>query len=400
MSPRSAFAGKLSFVQLGWIDRQRLVAYSAILLIASLPSFLHFYMQANGESGSDFLAFWSAGRLVLTGAAETVYDLKSTFAIQATVGRNDVFAFVNPPPFLFIVAPLGFLAYNQAWVAWICATYGFWLYQTRKADRELTWPIAAFPGALVSAWHAQTGLLTSGLQAAFATNLERRPFVAGLWTGALIIKPHLAVLMPVAFLASRNWRAIAGAACSSTILLLLAWVVFGSGTMLAYPKSWEVSRALMANSGPEFFLRQTTVYAALRATGSEYLAIWAQGMTSVVLVCLTWRVWSIEVPTDAKLAFLFAASALVTPYLFNYDLAFLILPWLWLARQSRERLFGAWKRPLLVVLYLAPLACRALTFPLGINLTFAYCILLTALIWRCIIIEKNSAKTQPDAHHR
>ncbi|CCA93452.1 glycosyltransferase family 87 protein [Novosphingobium sp. PP1Y] len=392
--------GKLAFLQLRWIDRQRLVGYSAILLIASLPSFLHFYGQATGDGGSDFLAFWSAGKLVLAGAADTAYDIASTFAVQATVGRHDVFAFVNPPPFLFIVAPLGLLAYNHAWIAWICATYGFWLYKTRNADPALSWPIAAFPGALVSAWHAQTGLLTGGLQAAIATSLERRPFVAGLWTGTLIIKPHLALLMPVAFVASRNWRAFAGAACSSTALLLLAWMIFGTGTMLAYPESWQVSRVLMTSSGPEFFLRQTTVYAAFRAAGSEILAVWAQGVTSVILICLTWKVWSSKVSVDAKLAFLFAASALVTPYLFNYDLAFLILPWLWLARQPRTRLFGAWKRTLLALLYLAPLACRALTFPLGVNLTLVYCLLLIGLIWRCICFETTLPVTQPDPQHR
>lgn len=371
-----------AFLQLRWIDRERLVGYSIILFLASLPIFFKVYGEATGEPGSDFLAFWSAGKLVVAGAASRVYDTAATLAVQTTVGRSDVFAFVNPPPMLFLVAPLGLLDYPLAWVAWICATYAFWLYRTRKLDRELAWPIAAFPGALLAAWHAQTGLLTSGFQSAIASNLERRPFIAGLWAGGLIVKPHLAVLLPVAFLACRSWRAIAGTACSALGLLALAWLVFGTDTMLAYPQSWEVSRILLAREDTEFFLRQTTIYAAFRAAGFSLVATAAQAITSAVLVVMTWRIWSRPIATDAKLAFLFAATALATPYLFSYDLPFLIIPLLWLARQPAERFPFACKRPALVLLYLAPLACRALALPLQVNLTFLYGIALVALVGR------------------
>src|SRR3546814_1775922 len=106
------------------------------------------------------------------------------------------------------------LPYHLAWIVWVAATYAFWFWTSRAFARNLAWPIAAFPGALLGASHAQTGLLTSGLQAGAAKLLRDRPVAAGLCIGALIVKPHLALLFPVALAAGRHWSAFAGAAAS------------------------------------------------------------------------------------------------------------------------------------------------------------------------------------------
>jgi hypothetical protein len=363
------FSRLTSFLELRWLGRERVVAYSCILLLVSVVSCVPSYLHATGAVGSDFLAFWSAGRLVVGGAASSVYDIRATYAVQAALGRHDVFAFVNPPPFLLVVWPLGYLPYNLAWIVWVAATYAFWLALSRRCCRGLGWPVAAFPGALVAAWHAQTGLLTGGLQAGAGGWLARRPWLAGCCIGALIVKPHLALLFPVALAAGRLWRAFAGAALSTVGLLLLAWLIFGAQTMLAYPRSFAVSRYLMATGDTDFFLRQVTVYAAVRVAASPWAAIAAQALASAAVAALTWRVWSRPGPIEGKVALLMAATPLATPYLFSYDLPFLILPVCWLLREARLRPGGRWERPMLLFFYLSPLATRALALPLGANLT-------------------------------
>jgi hypothetical protein len=359
----------LDALQLRWIGKVRIIAYSRILLFASLFSFYVPWRQAMGRTGSDFLAFWSAGRLVVTGAAARVYDLAATGAVQAGVGRENVFAFVNPPPFLLVVAPLGLLTYPAAWIAWIVVTYGLWLAVSRLLDRRLFWPIAAFPGALVAGWHAQTGLAMSALQGGAAVLLRRRPFAAGLCVGALICKPHLALLFPVAFIAGRQWRAFAGAAVGALGLVALSWLVFGTQTLLAYRQSWAVSRYLMDTGSAEFFLRQVTVYAAVRVAFTPLAATLAQGLVTLAVAGLVWRAWSGKAPLEAKLALLMAATPLATPYLFSYDLPFLIVPVIWLIGQARDRPQGGWERANLMFFYLSPLVARALALPLGANIT-------------------------------
>jgi len=344
---------------------RRVRAYSQILLLVSAISYGFSYSQAVGRIGSDFLAFWSAGRLAVTGAASKVYDLSAVGAVQAAVGRSDIFAFVNPPPMLLFVAPFGYLPYPAAWALWIAFTYLAWFLTTRRLAPGLSWPLAAFPGALVSGWHAQSGLLTGALLAGAVRLLQGKPFAAGLCIGALVIKPHLAVLVPVALIAGRHWRAVAGAATGAIVLFALAGVVFGRDLLLAYPKSWQVSQYLIRADDADFFLRQVTIYAALRVAATPLIAAVTQAIATAACAVLVWIVWAGRAPIDGKFAFLLAVTPLATPYLFSYDLAFLAVPMFWLIA---ERGTGAWERPKLLLFYFAPLVCRALALPLGANL--------------------------------
>lgn len=372
----------LAFLQLRWLKRDRMVAYSRILAFASLASLVWFFFEAMGALGSDFLAFWSAGRLAIEGKAAAAYDPALLHAVQASVGRHDVFAFVNPPPLLLVVWPLGLLDYPSAWIAWIAATYALWLLATHRLFRRVSWPIAAYPGAWLAAIHAQTGFLTSAIQAAVAGCLRDRPFTAGLFVGALIVKPHLAVLFPVAFLAAREWRAITGAAVSVAGLLLLSWLVFGTDTMLAYPQAWSVTEHLIATGSDDFFLRQTSVYAMIRVAFSPQAALMAQAIVTLAMVVLVWVAWTRSGAVEGKLALLFAATPLATPYLFAYDLPFLVMSFCWLVEHEREKGFPAWSRPLLLLLYLSPMLARAMALPIGINPMPIVSLATVWMIWR------------------
>lgn len=374
--------GPVAFLQLCWLGRERVVAYSVILAFACLASMYFLFRQAMGPQGSDFLAFWSAGRMAVAGHAAGAYDPAALGAVQAGLGRHDVFAFVNPPPLLLAVWPLGLMDYPAAWIAWVAVTYLLWLLATRQLYPRLGWPIAAFPGALVAAWHAQTGFLTGAMQAGAAGLLRNRPFSAGLCIGALIVKPHLAVLFPIALLAGRQWRAIAGAACSVAGLVLLAWLIFGTETMLAYPKSWAVSDYLLRTGNDAFFLRQTTVYAMGRLYLGSHWATILQAIATCAAAGMTWLAWSRPGPVDGKLALLFAATPLATPYLFSYDLPFLAIPVCWLVGCRKAEDLAGWSKPVLLALYLSPLAARAMALPLGINPMPLVSIAMVWLVWR------------------
>ena len=76
-----------------------------------------------------------------------------------------------------------------------------------------------------------------------------------------------------------------------------------------------------------------------------------------------------------------AETALASPYLFNYDLPFLVLPILWLVREGLRRGFRPWEKVLLVVLWFAPYATRAMALPLGLNLMPLAAALLLWLVW-------------------
>lgn len=364
------------------LGQRRLAAYALIVLVAYLPMMAKVFAEATGTIGSDFLAFWGAGRLVADGTPELVYNLAAERAAQGPSGTGQLVAFVNPPPYLFVVAPLGWLPYAAAWVAWALAGWAIWFAVARRILPEASLAILAFPAAYLAASHAQNGFVTGALLIGGVIALRRSQALSGALLGALIIKPHLALLVPFWLAAGRKWTAFAAAGASALGLCLASLLVFGADTWAAYPESFKASAALMAQDPGPFFLRMATLYSALRQHGDPAVAMACQAAVTLALLVLTCRFWSRARDETAAGAMMLAATALASPYLFSYDLAFLALPVFWLAGEARRTGWRPWEKLLLIVVWMAPLATRALALPLGINLMPLASALLVWMVWR------------------
>lgn len=375
---------------LAWLDAGRVRVYAAMVLAAYVPMMLKVYREATGSVGSDFLAFWGAGRLQLNGPAARVYDLAAEQGAQAASGTGQMVAYVNPPPYLFLTAPLGLMPFAAAWIVWALAGWALWFVVARrvlpnggpKADWAASLAILAFPAAYLSASHAQNGFITGALLIAAVLALPRSQVLSGALFGLLVIKPHLALLVPFWLAAGRKWNAIAAAAASAALLSLASLLVFGIDTWRAYPQSFAVSSTLMAQTSGEFFMRMCTPYAMLRILiGPGMVAALGQGAITLVtgaLACLYWR----RAPSDeAAGAMLLAATALASPYLFSYDLPFLAMPVFWLVGMGQCKGWRPWKKLALVAIWAAPLATRAAALPLGLNLMPLAAALLVWLVW-------------------
>ena len=375
---------KLDFIrQADWLGKERVRSYSLILLLGSLAMMVNSFIKAMGEGGSDFLAFWSAGKVALAGRFADVFDPELLKPVQEATGFEGVFAFVNPPPFLFAVMPVGGLPYPLAWIAWVAATFAIWAAVCWKIWPKY-WPlILAYPGALIAAGHAQNGLLTGALLVGGVACAPRRPWLGGALIGALVIKPHLALLMPFWLAAGRQWGAFFAAGMSSVGLLLVSWLAFGTETMLAYTESWAVSAQIMQNDDPGFYLRMATLYGQLRIYAGHEVALAVNAVLALAMIVMVWRSWSrFGGDMAATGALAVAATPLASPYLFNYDLPFLILPTLWLAMEARRSGFRPWDKLLLLALYVSPFATRAASLPLALNLMPAFSALMVWMIWQ------------------
>jgi len=366
-----------------WLNRQRVRGYAVLIGLASLALLAVSWFKAQGPEGSDFLAFWGSARAVLAGLPQAAYDLRWQEHVQTGAGFSGWYAYVNPPPFLFVTAPFGLLSVPVGWIAWVAVTYAAWAWAGVKAFPRL-WPLVlVFPGALIAAGHAQNGFVTGALLVGGVALLDKRPRTAGALLGALIIKPHLALLVPFWLAAGGRWRAFAAAAASALGLLALAWLAFGSETMRAYAGSWPASAAIMRAGDAEFFLKMATPYAQLRIHAGETAATIAAALLALAMLALVMTSWR-RFGQDAMAAgaLTLAATALASPYLFSYDLPFLVLPVLWLVRAGLRDGFYPWEKALLVLLWFAPYATRAAALPLGLNLMPLASALLVWLIWR------------------
>jgi hypothetical protein len=377
-----------------WLDRRTVSAVAGMLLVAYVPMLVRAFRNATLGAGSDFLAFWGAARLTLAGTPERAYDLAAETAAQAASGVAGMFAYVNPPPFLLIAAPFGALPYPVALVAWALAGWVAWLLVARRVMPEATLAIAAFPGAYLAASHAQNGFVTGALLIGGVLALRRSQALSGALFGALLFKPHLALLAPLWLAAGGKWRALAAGAASAAALALVSMLAFGPAIWLAYPQSFAVSAAIMDQPPGEFFLRMGTVWSGLRQWLGPDVALAGQATVTLACAALVAASWRRSRDEQATGALMLAATALGSPYLFAYDLAFLAMPLFWLAREGRRRGFRPYERVALAGLYIAPLAARAAALPLGLNLTPVAAAALVALVWTRLPVGERLAPGQ------
>ena len=365
-----------------WLTPDRVRGYAAILALASLALLVNSYLKAMGPDGSDLLAFWGEGHVTRAGDPAAAYDLAVQERVQTGTGSTGWFAFVNPPPFLFLAAPFGALPFPVAWIVWVAITYALWAWAGIRAFPRL-WPLVlVFPGALLAAGHAQTGLLTGALLLGGVALVDKRPLLAGAVLGALIIKPHLALLIPFWLAGAGRWRAFFATGASAVGLMVLSWLAFGAETMLAYTTSWEASAALMRSADAAFYLRMATPYSQLSLFAPETLALAVHGVIALAMIGLaTLAAGGFNGDLLASGALVLAATALTSPYLFSYDLPFLILPVLWLVREGLGQGFRDYEKLALVLLWVAPYATRAAALPLGVNLMPLASLLLVWLVW-------------------
>ena len=49
--------------------------------------------------------------------------------MQTGAGFTGWYAFVNPPPFLFVTALFGVFSVLLGWIAWVVVTYALWVWR-------------------------------------------------------------------------------------------------------------------------------------------------------------------------------------------------------------------------------------------------------------------------------
>jgi len=363
--------------------RTTAIGFAILFLIAAA---WNCWTNLRNPEGNDFLSFWAAGRLALQGRAALAYNIPVHWAVENSVVRmGALLPFPYPPPFLAIVAPFALVPYGLAFILWLILCSGYYAFASSRIV-PLSFAFA-FPPVCINLLIGQTGFLTAGtliLGLGFSTS---NPWVAGAVLGLMVMKPQLALLLPIAMLAGREWRVIAGAVLSATVLLLLGLLLFG-------PASYEG----FFNILPHYlgFMRENRVawhelaspFAFARFVGvPQAQAIWVQMASAIVAASLTARAWALRL--DERVPILAAATALVSPYFFTYDALLLIIPIGWVLREQRRPfvLGLIWLCCLLpIITYFTPV--------LGANM-----ISFAAAICLCVLHDRPGAKSSKLAVH-
>jgi hypothetical protein len=307
------------------------IATGAALLFTAFALW-GFWTNFVEAAGVDFISFWAAGRLVLAGHPAAAYDISLHRSVeQAIVPHVGLLPFPYPPPFLIFVTPFALISFRWAFVAWIAITATFYAVTARRFT-PLSYAFAN-PPVLVDFMIGQTGFLTAGILLGGLALLPSAPFAGGAILGLLLIKPQLAALLPVALIAGREWRAVAGGIVSVIIALAIALELFGIASYRGFIEILPHYVGYMRHNSWNW-VELASPFAFLRYVGVQPVpALIVHASLAACAALLTALAWARNWPE--KVAILATATLLISPYLLTYDAPLLIIPAALFIKQKR-----------------------------------------------------------------
>lgn len=395
---KRAMQGPSFLSDAAWLDGDRARAVRNALLVL-LPAVAiawlllsHGPIDPTGKAlGTDYLSFWSAARLALAGHPAAPYDVAAHYAMQRTaVGGADVgyAAFFYPPVFLLALLPFGLLPYLASLAAWLLSTlYTYWraarLWLREEAGARLAF--FAYPALIVNAGHGQNGFLTAALLGGGAFLLETRPWLAGALLGALVVKPHLALLVPLALLLRGLWRPFVGAAASALLLVALSAALLGLGAWHGFLAASPLAKATL-EQGLVDPAKMQSLFAAVRTLGGALgLAYALQALIAVIAAAGLALAARARARGAAQSALLVAGTLLATPFLLDYDLTLAAFPLAWLFVEARRTEFLPYEKIVLGAVFILPLVSRAIATATHVSIApFLLAALFTLILRRAL----------------
>ena len=378
-------------LQANWLtaERARFYGWVIALLIGALVAFIGAATAIHASArpvALDFAAFWAAAHLAVSGHAAAAYDNTVIEATERAVAdmAPGYLAFYYPPCFLLLILPIGWLGYSAALASFLVAEMAIVLAALRRIlPQRWAWlPLLGYPGFVMNGLSGQNAALSASCFAGAAIWLERRPLLAGACLGGLACKPQMAVCVPVALLAARRWRALCGFAGTAIALAVLSWAVLGDAVWRGFLANAPNARADIETIAIKWPKMQSLFGAIRLAGGGNGLAYAAQAVLSVAAIGLLAWICMRRPGALVEAAALATAALLFTPFLYDYDLAILIVPMACLAALAQLSGWQPGEKLLLALLFLLPPAARSAGMGLGITVGPPLVAALLALILR------------------
>jgi hypothetical protein len=308
-------------------------------------------------TGHDFVAFYAASEAVLQGNAVLVYDQSFMSAAQvAFVGSEEIgyLAFMYPPTYLLLISPLSTLPYLTALALWQATPFAVLLLLLRRLELPpVSLLMAAGAPAVAQALFAgQNGILLAVLLAGGLLSLGSRPLLAGVLLGLATAKPQVALLLAPALIAGGNWRTLGAMAATFTLMAAASAAMLGPETWTNYFSVLGQAREHLAQGQLPWY-RMPTVYTALRMAGlSDGMASFFQVAAAGAVIGAIFWAWRKPVPADLRVALLLAGAPLATPFMYDYDLPFMLFAIALYILNAAGRLLGHWERILLLLVWI------------------------------------------------
>jgi len=322
-------------------------AAAGVSAVYSLWLWVSSYLGDNFHN--DFTFYYAAARLGLAHGWSHLYDLRLQQEQLDAIGSHITIAqlarYVSPPPLAWLVTPLTLLPYQVAYWLWSALLVGAlvlaWHLAAPGSGRSRVIFLVAAIGWLPIIYGLQLGqpalFVAAGVAACYALLKRGRDVEAGAVLGVLVLKPQLALLVPVVLLVSGRWRAFA----SSVVVLAVITAA---------------SVAVLGPSGVTDYVDRLNFATTIAENQAQTLAGWIHNLQAARIVQGLVAAWTVGLAYGLRrrgpavvLAVALIGGLAASPYVHYDDLAMLGLACLLFLRAAR----GRWVIAYAIALFIA-----------------------------------------------
>jgi hypothetical protein len=207
------------------------------MFAATSTGILASLLGKDAAGSRDFIEYWAAGQQIIHHA--NPYDAAAILPMERAAGfppALPAFVMPNPPTALLLVAPLGLLGPKTAELLWLALLLTCLIASVRmiwtmhgRPNNQIHWLGYSFAPALSCLLSGQVAIFILFGLVLFLRFHRSAPFLAGLALWLCLLKPHLFLPFGVALLVwivlTRNYKILAGVACSVIISSVIAFLL-------------------------------------------------------------------------------------------------------------------------------------------------------------------------------
>ncbi len=392
-------------------QRTYMLAAVFVALVVAVSGLLYVHLIHGIWTGTqalnDFFALW--GWSAMTHAVAHPLTIYNPAAVRLFLHAQDPafkknYPFAYPPSFLLVIWPLALLPRNTSYVIWVLTTLACYLAVVGHGTWRRTIVLLTLlaPATTVTVSAGQNGFLTAALIIGGCRLLDRRPILAGILFGLLSCKPQLGILIPVALLAARQWRAIAAAAMTVLASIAASAAAFGWSMWTQWVRAM-VDLFHLVGEQTQLYHEMPTIAANLHALGVAPVAVQvAQIGASIAAAAAVFLCWRRGGTSRLTAATLQAGTFLATPYAFIYDLPLVTNAVIELVQERLEAREAFTLTEILVVIgtVLLPLAMVVSRGPIpwsGFVLPLLFVVLVRRALLRGGVADGSGGRVEPGA---
>lgn len=317
----------------------------AAFLAASFAFGHWLYDPSGARLANDFIGFWPAGQLILDGKADLIYNEAAHKAAGSAVIGYDfegTYPLFYPPPAMLLFALLATMPYMTSYIVWVTLNPLPYIYVFTRivGDPRAILLACAFPALLANVIIGQNGCVTAALFGGALLAMPKRPILAGVLIGLLTYKPHFGILIPIALLASQQWRVTVAATVTALAMAALSLGILGAGAWEGFLNAILSANQNTLTGGRHDWSKLQSLFGLVRVLGGSVDLAWVvHGTAMAVMAVWVFIAWSGRQPFAIKAAVLSVGAVIAAPYVYMYDVMLLAIPVAFLLRDARERGF-------------------------------------------------------------